>query len=73
MKFSVNKGTPPARKLVAVIAATKDQYWFISGNRVKFFQGHVCREATLQSLEVILKDWEGRVPVYEGDSITIQF
>lgn len=73
MKFIIKKHKKE-RKLVAVIDRTGLQYWFVtSGGTLKFFNGGQCLASQNATLHEILANDVNRTPVYEGDSVTIQF
>lgn len=71
MKVSVNTETPK-RKLVAVIGARDEGVFLRAGNKSYYLDSDGLKTDTSGPLESLLFSGN-RTPVYEGDSITIQF
>lgn len=73
MKFSINENVE-ARKLKAVMVGSGNQFWFYNHmHKLKYFNGNHCNDSSATSLDQILAEESSRRPVYEGESITIQF
>ena len=75
MAFRVTKtGAAPERKLVAVIGTNgSGLYTPATDAGSRYISGRSYSVAISVSIQDILNADRNRVPVYEGDSVTIQF
>lgn len=76
MKASLNSDKPPERKLVATINTVTGSMYLPSGGGCGLFyistKGDVLGGA-FKSLEAVLNERSEFIPVYEGDTVTLQF
>lgn len=70
MKVLVNSNE---RKLVALRTITGGGIFFRNGQFALLIDDLLNVQAITQSLEDLLEESKDRTPIYEGDSVTIQF